>query len=233
MLLWTLTACLDDLLPAEFKDLDEVPVEVVDLPPAQTPRYEQGDLAGTEDGVALSGTLRCREPGRIHVRVYPNHVDDTNRRFDASPRAGFLSEVVYDDAGPFEIFAPVGPERLVLAFRDANDDGRANIDESPFFVDPHGRYMNLDASLSNLVLDCSVFPTRAPDNSKVSTIGTRGEEAERAARLKAEGRESELWMELPDRQTGDIHELLDEAEEMGIQIDGRPPKGGGFSDGSM
>ena len=234
MLLLSLTACVESLLPDEFRDVEPVQVaEIDDLPPVETARHDQASLADAEDAVTLSGYLRCREAGAIHVRVYPNHDDDRNRRFDAFPRAGFLSEVVYAEAGDFEIHAPVGPERLVLAFRDANGDGRASVDEPPFFVDPHGRYMNLDADLSNLVLDCSVFPTRAPDNSKVSTIGRRGEESAHAARLKEEGREDELWLYEPARQTGDIHELLDEANALGIQVDGKPPKEGGFHDGSM
>lgn len=235
MLLFTLAACLDAWLPEEFRDVETPAVSREDdgVPPIESARFAQGDLSGTGEAVSLKGTLRCKDPGPFHIRVYPNHADDASRRFDAFPRAGFLAEVIQDEVGAFEILAPVGPERLVLAFRDANQDGRATVDEPPFFVDRHGRYMNLDADLENLVLDCSVFPTRSPDNSKISTIGTRGEEAEKAARLKAEGREAELWLQAPVRKTDDINRMLEEANALGIETNGRPPKEGGFHDGSM
>lgn len=203
----------------------------------EKPRFTQDELVGRDDVVTLSGSLACEEPGAFHVRVFPPHPDDASRRFDSHPRAGFLSEVILDEPGDFAVRVTMGHARLLLAWRDRDGDGFPSLEEAPFFVDPHGRAMDLDADLSGLVLDCAVYPTRAEDNSRsvgAADVGERGSRAPASLQLEAEGRDI-YGDPVGPRNPNDIEEILDLARKEGIDVDGDgvPTSNSKFGDGAM
>jgi len=223
--------------PEVVEDVDDVEVVsepvVVPVREPERPRFEQADLEGREDAVRLRGALLCEEPGPFHVRVFPPHPDDVNRRFDSHPRGGFLTEVVLDAPGDYSILVPVGRERLLLAWRDADGDGHPSLDEAPFFADAHGRSMDLDAHISGLDLDCAVFPTRAVDNSKTATYGERGEQAPTARRLESQG--LDVFDGSDPGKANDIEDILQAARDAGIDVDDEeaPVNNSKFNDGAM
>ncbi|HJN72575.1 MAG TPA: hypothetical protein QGF58_01460 [Myxococcota bacterium] len=234
-MIFSLIACNG---PGETEVVDlglEEEVQVVSEPlrTPELPRFSQEDLASRDDVVTLSGSLACDQEGPLHVRVFPPHPDDANRRFDSHPRSGFLSEVVLDAPGEFSVKVPLGRARLLLAWRDADGDGLPSLEEAPFFADPHGRAMDLDADVGDLVLDCAVYPTRATDNTRTAEYGERGQRAPASLRLEAEG--LGVYGDPGQRNPTDIEDILELARQEGIDVDGdgAPMDNSKFSDGAM
>ena len=144
---------------------EAAPEEPLGLVRASELKYTQEALASDPSAVTITGQLVCdRGKGPWKIRMWSLRRADRDRAPDVLPAGEILTETTLASPGPFTVLSPRSARLLVVAISD---------DLPPVlgWGDVHGRYTEAIEDLSDVVLDCSITPTPAPDGSRLATLG--------------------------------------------------------------